>query len=53
MITRINESKTLKKTYHANVNVNWMIKNVTQIKSGKTINVGVSVKIIKKHHVSE
>ena len=49
----MNQKDKKKKTYHANVNVNWMIKNVTQIKSGKTINVGVSVKIIKKHHVSE
>ena len=32
--------------YHANVNVNLMVENVTQIKSRITINVGVSVKKI-------
>ena len=30
--------------YHVNVNVNLMKKNVIQIKSGKMINVDVSVK---------
>ena len=30
--------------YHVNVNVNLMKKNVLQIKSGKMINVDVSVK---------
>ena len=33
--------------YHANVNVNLMVGNITQTKSGKTINVGVST---KEHH---
>ena len=44
MITRINESKTLTKHIHANVNVNLMVENVIQIKSGITINFDVSVK---------
>ena len=30
--------------YHANVNVSLKVENVTQIKSGITINVGVSTK---------
>ena len=30
--------------YHANVNVSLTVENVTQIKSGITINVGVSTK---------
>ena len=33
--------------YHANVNVSFMVENVTRIKSGITISVGVSVKIVK------
>ena len=37
--------KNINKTYHANVNVNLMQENVTQIKSGITINVDVSAKI--------
>ena len=45
MITGINESKT--STKHANVNVNLMVENVTQIKSEITINVGASVEIQK------
>ena len=45
MITGINESKTLKSIYHANENVNLMVKNLIQIKSGITIDVGASVKI--------
>ena len=32
--------------YHANVNINLMLENVIQIKSGITINVNVSVKNI-------
>ena len=48
MITGIDESKTLTKQYHVNVNVILMVENVTRIKSGITINVGVSVKIRKK-----
>ena len=47
MITGINESKTLKSIYHANENVNLMVKNLIQIKSGITIDVGASVKIQK------
>ena len=42
MITGIKESKSI---YHANVNVNLMVKNV-QIKSGISVNVGTSVKSI-------
>ena len=48
MITRINKSKIFKKNmYHANVNVNLMVKNVIQIKSGTTRNAGANVKILK------
>ena len=35
--------------YYANVNVHLILKNITQIKIGITINVGTSVKIKKKH----
>ena len=35
------------KIYHAHVNVNSTVENEFQIKSGTTINVGVSVKIRK------
>ena len=45
MITGIDESQTLTKQYH--VNVILMVENVTRMKSGITINVGVSVKIRK------
>ena len=38
MITRINESKTLK-------NIHLLVENVTQTKSGTTINADVSAKI--------
>ena len=31
--------------YHANVNVNSIVENVTRIKSGITINVGMKVKV--------
>ena len=31
--------------YHANVNISLMAENVTRIKSGITINVGVSAKM--------
>ena len=48
MITGIDESQILTKQYHVNVNVILMVENVTRIKSGITINVGVSVKIRKK-----
>ena len=44
MITGINESKTLTKDYHVNVNINLMEQNITQISFGKMINVHVSVK---------
>ena len=45
MITGINESKTLRKhIYHANINVNLMKQNVSQINGGIIINVDVSVK---------
>ena len=33
--------------YHASLNVSLMVSNVTQIKSGATINVSVSVKVRK------
>ena len=48
MIITINESKILTKQYHANVNVNLIVKNVTQIKVGITIILSVSVKPPKK-----
>ena len=38
--------KYLQNIYHANVNVNLMVENLIQIKSGITINVNVSVKNI-------
>ena len=44
IITEINELKTLKKFIHANVDENFMIENVIQIKGGKEINVNLSVK---------
>ena len=45
-ITGINESKILTKhIYHASVNASLRIENVTQIKSGITINVVAIVKI--------
>ena len=47
MITGINESKTLTKHISCTVNVNLMVDNVIQIKSGIMINVGVNVKIQK------
>ena len=34
--------------YHANINLSLMVKSVTEIKSGTTINVDVSVKIRNK-----
>ena len=36
--------KKINKTYHANVNVNLMVKNVTQIKFGIAINGNASAK---------
>ena len=44
MITGINESKTLTRKFHANVNVNLMKQNASQINGGITLNVDVSVK---------
>ena len=37
--------------YHANVNVKSIVENVTRIEIEITINVGVSRKIKKKHHL--
>ena len=47
MIAKINEAKTLTNVYHTNINVNFMVENLTQIKSGITINVGMNIKIRK------
>ena len=33
--------------YHVNVNVNLMVKNVTRIKTGITVNIGARLKIQK------
>ena len=46
MIAGINELKTLKKMYQANINVNinFCVESVIQIKSGIMINVNVSIK---------
>ena len=46
MITEISESKHLQIMYHANVNVNLMIKNEIEIKSEIMINVDASAKTI-------
>ena len=43
MITEINQSKTLKSIYHANVNVNLMEENVIPINGGITINVDARI----------
>ena len=48
MITEINELKTSKGIYHANINVTLMVESVIRIKSGTTINTVVSVKVKKK-----
>ena len=37
--------------YHANVNVNLIVNNVTQIKTGIAINFGVSPKIKKANFI--
>ena len=50
MITGINESKTLTKHYHVNVNVDLMEEKLIQINGGITISVNVNV---KKHHVKK
>ena len=47
MIAKINEAKTLTNVYHTNINVNFMVENLTQIKSGITINVGMNIKFEK------
>ena len=44
MFTETNESKTLQKIYHDNVNVDLMEETFIQINGGITINVNVSVK---------
>ena len=49
MITEIIESKTLTKHIYANVNVNLIVKNVSRIKTGITINVG-ECKNSKEHN---
>ena len=46
MITGINESKTLRKDYNANVNVNLMVESVIQIKNGIKTNFDLSAKNI-------
>ena len=46
MITGTNKSKNWQSIYHAIVNVNLIVENVIQIKSGIMINVDVSVKNI-------
>ena len=54
MITGKDKSKILIKHISCKckyVNVSLMVKNVTRIKSGITINVGVSAKNVEKHHV--
>ena len=45
MVAGINGSRTLTNIYHAGVNGNLLVANVTRIKSGITINVNVSAKI--------
>ena len=44
IISRIRESKNINKAYHVNAKINLMVENLTQIKSGITVNVCVSVK---------
>ena len=39
--------------YHVTVNINLMVKNVIQIKSGIAIKVGKSAQIRKKYHAGE
>ena len=46
MIIGINESKTLARHYHANVNLDLMEKNIIQINGGIMLNVNVSLKNI-------
>ena len=47
IITGINESKMLTNIYHANVNVNFTVENVNQIKSGRMIDVLMIAKFQK------
>ena len=47
MTTGINDWKHRQSIYHVNVNVNLMVENVIQIKSGVPKNTVVSVKIQK------
>ena len=47
IIARITNQKHFRNIYHANLNENLMVKNVTQIQNGITINVNMSVKIQK------
>ena len=51
MVTVINESKTLTLIYHANENISLIVENLTRIKTGITINDGVSAKIKKQSWV--
>ena len=53
MITGIDESKTLRKYISCEWKCKFYGRNIIQIKSGITINVGASVKIKKKHCVCE
>ena len=46
MITGLNESETLNKHNHVNVNVNFMKQNIIQINGRIKINVDASVKNI-------
>ena len=44
-VFQINETKTQPNIFHVTVNVDLMVENVIQIKSGMTKSVGVSVTI--------
>ena len=62
MITGINESKTLTKHIHVNVNINWMKQNLIQINGEIIVNIEVTVKnimfgillhiIVKRKHIA-
>ena len=43
----LNLSMNIQNIYHATVNVSLMVENITQIKSGAKISVGVCAKIKK------
>ena len=45
--------KHYRRIYHANVNVNLMVENVIETKSGITINVGASVKMKKNNECAK